>query len=116
MYSTNGARSFALFAPPRQYMIDLLAEAIARVTAVNAARQELVIASLDVTHVRPDRQLYRVLVETLGRRRSSDAPAVLLARMHGNLLQPIGRAAWIELANTSGEPRYEIGIQFSTPF
>jgi hypothetical protein len=57
-----------------------------------------------------------LLVEAFGRRRASDASTGLLARVRSDLLRPIGRAAWVELANACREPRHELRVQRGAPF
>jgi hypothetical protein len=69
-----------------------------------------------MTYVRHDCHLYGILVEAFGRRRPSDASAVLLARMLGDLLRPIGRAARVKQPDAFGEPRHELGVLFGAAF
>ena len=101
--------------PTRQHAVDLAADATAGVPALDAQRQELVVTSLRVTHVRLDRQADRLLVEPLGCRRSPDPPAVLLTRVRRDPVRPIGRAVWIELANALGNTCHEFRVQFGAP-
>lgn len=100
---------------PRQYTFDLCAHAFARLAPLGATHQELVVVRLPMTHVRRHRQLHRLLIEALGGRRATDAPAVFLAGMRGDLLGATGRAAWEQLANTLRKLRHEGCIELGSP-
>jgi len=104
----------AALCPSRQHAVDLRADLVAGVPAFKAARQELLIARLVVTHVRRDRRAHRLLVETFRSRRSSHA-STLLAGVRRDLLRPIRRATRIQVTDAFDEPRHELGIQFRTP-
>jgi hypothetical protein len=105
-----------LVPPPSQHAVDLPADAIARIPPVNAACQKGVVTSLCMTHMRHDCHLHGIVVEAFGCRRPSDASAVLLARMLGDLLRPTGRAARVKQPDALGEPRHEFGVLFGAAF
>ncbi len=102
-------------APPRQHALDLLADLIACLPAFSAAPQEFVVAGLHVPHVRGDRQLHRVLAETLGGRRAAHAPTVFPARLRGDTLGAIRRTGREDLLNAFRKAGHERRIELGSP-
>lgn len=102
--------------PPRQHALDIFSDAISRFPTLDAARQEHVIACFRVADVRGDRELHRIFVQTLGGRRSADAPAVLLTRVPRDCVGAIFRTRREQLAYPTREARKVLSIELGPPF